>query len=143
MPGMSISPDRDVDEFLARPLVARLATNGPTVRPVWFLWEDRAFWWITGAYATLPKRLAADPEVAMVIDTCDLDTGAVRQVIATGPARVVPMDPQRATRKLTRYLGPDLDSWPQRFRGALTDPEARLARLAPRRDPKIVDQSFR
>ena len=78
----------------------------------------------------------------MVIDTCDLDTGAVRQVIATGPAHVVPMDPQRAIRKLTRYLGPDLESWPQRFRGALTDPDARLARLAPRRHPTNVDQSF-
>ena len=31
--------DFDVDEFLAQPLVARVATNGPTVRPVWFLWE--------------------------------------------------------------------------------------------------------
>ncbi|GHA04301.1 hypothetical protein [Streptomyces purpurascens] len=34
----------DVDAFLRRPLTARLATNGPTVRPVWFLWEEDAFW---------------------------------------------------------------------------------------------------
>lgn len=143
MPGMSTSPDRDVDEFLARPLVARLATNGPTVRPVWFLWEDGAFWWITGAYAKLPERLANDPEVAMVIDTSDLDSGTVLQVTVTGAAHVVPMDAERATRKLTRYLGPDLPTWPDRFRGALTDPDARLARLVPRRGPTIVDQSFR
>ncbi|GAA2570690.1 hypothetical protein GCM10010424_11970 [Streptomyces lienomycini] len=35
--------DFDTDTFLRRPLTARLATGGPTVRPVWFLWEDGAF----------------------------------------------------------------------------------------------------
>jgi hypothetical protein len=36
----------DVDEFLQQPLTARTATNGPTVRPVWFLWEaaDESRW---------------------------------------------------------------------------------------------------
>src|SRR5215467_4198510 len=29
--------DFGVDEFLARPLTARVATNGPTVRPAWYL----------------------------------------------------------------------------------------------------------
>lgn len=139
------SPEQhlDVEEFLALPLIARLATNGPTVRPVWFLWEDGAFWWITGAYAKLPQRLATDPEVALVIDTCDLTTGTVLQVIASGVAEVIAMDRQRATRKLTRYLGPDIDTWPERFRGALADPDARLAKLIPRRRPRIIDQSFR
>jgi len=27
----------DVDRFLAQPLTARIATNGPTVRPTWRL----------------------------------------------------------------------------------------------------------
>ncbi len=40
----------DVDAFLMQPLVA-LASAGPSVRPVWFLWEEGAFWWITGSYA--------------------------------------------------------------------------------------------
>ncbi|MBP2371537.1 hypothetical protein [Pseudonocardia parietis] len=53
------------------------------------------------------------------------------------------MDRQRATRKLTRYLGSDIDTWSERFRGALTDPGARLAKLIPRRRPRIIDQSFR
>ncbi len=38
-----------VDAILRRPLVARVATDGPTVRPVWFLWEESAVWWITDA----------------------------------------------------------------------------------------------
>ena len=33
----------DIDAFLSQPLTARIATNGPTVRPTWFLWEDQAF----------------------------------------------------------------------------------------------------
>jgi hypothetical protein len=31
-----------IDAFLSQPLTARIATNGPTVRPTWFLWEDQA-----------------------------------------------------------------------------------------------------
>jgi hypothetical protein len=33
-------PPFDVAAFLAKPLVARVATAGPTARPVWFLWEE-------------------------------------------------------------------------------------------------------
>jgi hypothetical protein len=43
----------DVEAFLAQPLTARVAAAGPTVRPVWFLWEDGAFWWLTGGWARL------------------------------------------------------------------------------------------
>jgi hypothetical protein len=30
----------DVDTFLAQPLIARVAAAGPSVRPVWYLWEE-------------------------------------------------------------------------------------------------------
>lgn len=105
--------DFDVDEFLAQPLVARVATNGPTVRPVWFLWEDGAFWWLTGSWSRLGEQLRTDPAVALVIDTCDLATGDVRQVQAWGHAEVVPFDADRAWRKLRRYLGDDPSQWDQ------------------------------
>ena len=89
--------DRDfgVDEFLARPLTARVATNGPTVRPAWYLWEDGAFWLLTGPWARLLSRVQADPAVAIVVDECDLITGTVRQVIARGQAEQVPFDVPR------------------------------------------------
>ncbi|WP_026876841.1 pyridoxamine 5'-phosphate oxidase family protein [Jiangella gansuensis] len=51
----------DVDAFLARPLTARVATNGPTVRPAWYLWEDGAFWILTGPWARLADHVRADP----------------------------------------------------------------------------------
>lgn len=124
----------DVEAFLARPLVARVAAAGPSVRPVWFLWEDGAFWWITGAYARLPKILADDPRVALVIDSCDLHTGEVQQVTAHGRAEVVEFDPDRARRKLIRYLGPHVPGWDERFSvDSLSKPEAqtRFVRLVP------------
>lgn len=106
----------DVDAFLAQPLVTRVATSGPTVRPVWFLWESGAFWWITGSYAHLPDLLADDPRVALVVDTCDLATLTVLQVSARGKAEVVAFDEARAKRKLVRYLGDDEETWPIDFR---------------------------
>ena len=77
-----IDPGFDLEGFLAQPLVARVATAGPTIRPVWYLWEDRCFWWLTGRWTALPELLRKNPRVALVVDTCDLDTGRVLQVIA-------------------------------------------------------------
>ncbi len=37
-----------IDAFLSQRLTARIATNGPAVRPMWFLREDQAFWILTG-----------------------------------------------------------------------------------------------
>ncbi|TPQ19306.1 pyridoxamine 5'-phosphate oxidase family protein [Streptomyces sporangiiformans] len=105
----------DVDEFLQQPLTARIATNGPTVRPVWFLWEAGAFWVLTGPWARLSGRVREDPSVALVVDECDLATGRVRQVIARGRAELVPFDVARGRRKLVRYLGADESLWDARF----------------------------
>jgi hypothetical protein len=104
-----------VDAFLRRPLTARLATNGPTVRPVWFLWEDGTFWVLTGPWTRLFARVRDDPDIALVVDECDLATGRVRQVIARGSARLVPFDVERGRRKLVRYLGADESRWDARF----------------------------
>lgn len=133
---VSDEPAFDVDAFLARPLLARVAAAGPSVRPIWFLWEGGAFWWLTGAYARLPEILAGDPRVALVVDSCDLSTGEARQVTARGEATVVPFDRERAHRKLARYLGPDERRWDRRFRVrylADPDPDTRFVRLEPRR----------
>lgn len=122
----------DVDAFLAEPLVARVATSGPRIRPVWFLWEEGSFWWLTGSYSRMTEFLEQDPNVALVVDTCDLATGTVRVVWARGVAEVVPLDRERAVRKLSRYLGPDEALWEARFREPLDeDPSTRLVRLTP------------
>jgi hypothetical protein len=123
-------PPFDVDAFLARPLVARVATNGPTVRPVWYLWEDRAFWILTGPWTKLFGRVRADPSLALIVDECDVHTGVVRQVIARGRGELLPFDVPRGRRKLVRYLGTDESRWDARFRGYLHDnPETAWLRV--------------
>ncbi|MGA5200769.1 pyridoxamine 5'-phosphate oxidase family protein [Streptomyces variegatus] len=125
----------DVDAFLRRPLTARLATNGPTVRPVWFLWEEGAFWVLTGPWAHLLGRVRADPEVALVVDGCEPATGLVRQVIARGRAEVLPFDVARGRRKLVRYLGADEERWDERFVHYLHDDPARRGTVWLRMEP--------
>ena len=113
--------DFDVDQFLQGPLTARVATNGPTIRPTWYLWEDGAFWILTGTWSRLPGRVQTDPRVAIVVDTCDTTSGQVRQVVARGTGELLPFDADRGRRKLVRYLGVDEDRWDDRFRRYLHD----------------------
>ena len=124
----------DLDAFLAKPLVARVAARGPSILAVWFLWEDGAFWWLTGGWSGLSATLKADPSVALVVDTCDLATGEVLQVSAEGEAEIYQLDSGRARRLLRRYLGADDSRWPERFKsGTFHDPTTRLIRLEPTR----------
>lgn len=135
--------DFDVDTYLAEPRVGHVATAGPTVVPIWFLWEEGAFWWLTGPWSRLPERLATDAAAALVVDSCDLVVGEVRQVRARGQAEVVDYDPDRAHRKLSRYLGSDTSTWDS-SRFAVEDPattEMHFVRLVPDQ-LTAVDLSF-
>lgn len=136
----------DVEDFLKRPLVAKVAANGPdgpTVRPVWFPWEAGVLWWLAGSsYSKLGAWLAEDSRVAVVIDSCDLDSGEVLAVTMTGRAELRPFDAELAARKLTRYLGPVRERWADRFRATLDDPTAGLISLQPDRRPRLRDMSY-
>lgn len=123
-----------LDQFLHQPLVARVATvgrSGPTVRPLWYLWEEHAFWWLTGGWSNLGRLLERDPRVALVVDTCDLRSGEVLQVTARGAAEVLPFDPDRARRWGRRYLGPDERHWGRFRTGVFEDPTTRSVVLEP------------
>jgi len=113
----------DIDDFLARPLTVRVATNGPTVRPLWFIWEENSFWLLSGTWARLLDRVRRDPALCIVIDVCDLATGEVKQVIARGNAEILPFDTARGERMLSRYLGDDVDQWDAIFQNYLRDPQ--------------------
>jgi hypothetical protein len=123
----------DVDLFLARPLVARVAAGGPSIRPVWYLWEGGAFWWITGPYAAaLLNAIEMNARLALVVDSCDLRTGEVLKVTAEGMAETKPFNRELAKRLLTRYLGPIVEDWDGRFRSTLFEESGEtLIRLAP------------
>lgn len=136
-----IDPPFDVDAFLARPLTARLATDGPTVRPVWFEWDGGAFWVFSGPWARWFTRVHTDPEIALIVDTCDLAGGEILQVIAHGRAEILDWDVDRARRMLARYLGPDEEGWPEEYRMYLGEPieGIRWVRLIP---DKLLSNDF-
>lgn len=124
----------DLDAFLSQPLVARVATvgrTGPTVRPLWYLWEEGAFWWLTGGWSNLERLLDRDPRVALVVDTCDLQRGEVLQVTARGGGQLQAFDADRARRWGRRYLGPDERHWRRFESGVFDDPTTRFVLLKP------------
>lgn len=139
----------DVDAFLAEGRTARVAIDGPTVRPMWFLWEDGAFWLMSGPWAHLFGRVQDDPEVAIVVDVCDTATGDIRSVTVRGAVTIDdgPFDVPRCRRLLVRYLGEDEASWPAEpddYRGYLAQPPMdglTWLRLVPR-TWTVLDRSF-
>jgi len=138
-------PEFDTDTFLALPLTARVATNGPTVRPTWYLWEDGSFWILSGPWAKLLGRIETDPVLAITVDLCDITDGSVRQVTARGRADVVPFDVPRGVRLLRRYLGPDETLWDDRFRHYLHEDPMESGTVWIRLDPSslnAVDLSY-
>jgi len=80
--------------------------------------------------------------VGLVVDTCDLSTGEVLQVTTSGSAELFPVDVPRAERKLSKYLGDEIDRWPSRFRESLLDPDTQLVRLVPDHAPALRDLSY-
>ena len=126
----------DLDGFLGLPLVARVATvgrTGPSVRPVWYLWEGRAFWWLTGAWSRLGQLLERDPRVALVVDTCDLDRGEVLQVTLGAGRSSIPSRPRE------RAAGDAATSDPMSATGVASKAtSSTIPRRARRPEPRVL-----
>lgn len=141
------SENIDLDEFLARPLFAHLATScedGPRDAPLWFLWEEVALWFIVVVSEnTFQERVRLDPRCAVGIVDFELQTGMVQHVSFRGRAKVEPWDVERAKRLLSKYLGEDIAKWDQkRFVEGLDDPEGWLfVRFQPE-TAMVRDQSY-
>lgn len=62
----------EMQAFLARPIIARLATvrpnSTPQIVPMWFLYEDGVMYMSTRTYAAKVKHLQKNPRVAVVVD---------------------------------------------------------------------------
>lgn len=138
------SASRLMNEILARPLFAHLATasgHGPRESPVWFLWEDEALW-IIGNYRTdsFPKRIEQEPRCAVGIVDFDAATGLVQHVGFRGRARLEAHDAERMKRLLSRYMG-ELDQWDSRFVEILDDADYVFIRFEPE-TAVVRDQSY-
>lgn len=102
----------EIDAFLARPIIARLATvgkdNTPHVVPVWFLWKDETLWITLDQTSRKYKNLRHNPRCAVTIDET---LGGLRfmAVIMEGRAEMM-IEPKAAVLEqvktiYARYLG--------------------------------------
>lgn len=117
--------DFDLNEVLAKPLMAHLATaspDGPRDSPVWFLWENEAIWLIGTSRDSFPKRLRADPRCAVGVVDFDLSRGVLRHVGIRGVADIQSVDRNRLYRLLRGYLGDDRSTWNTWFEENIVQP---------------------
>jgi hypothetical protein len=121
----------EINAFLQRPLVARVATGGPTLRPLWYLYEEPTFYWLTDTANVLHRAVLARERLVLVVDVCDLDSGEVVHVRACGVGEIIAVDRARAMKKFARYLGRDESRWDPRFIRSLTLPSTRMCRFSP------------
>jgi hypothetical protein len=131
-------------DLLSRPLFAHLATaseDGPRESPVWFLWEEGALW-IIGNYRTdtFPKRVEREPRCAVGVVDFEPATGLVQHAGLRGRARLMPHDPARMGRLLSRYMG-ERDVWDPRFVEILDDADYIFVRFEPE-TAVVRDQSY-
>jgi nitroimidazol reductase NimA-like FMN-containing flavoprotein (pyridoxamine 5'-phosphate oxidase superfamily) len=138
-----IERDFDIDSLLAKPLFAHLATcdrAGPCETPLWFLWEEEALWMIARSSSGFLRRLRNDARASIGIVDFDLERGYLRHLGFRGSATIEPMDDERRTRLVRRYLGPQ-ERWSPWFRQAVIDRQDVLIRFIPQ--PAVArDQSY-
>lgn len=132
----------DIESFLQRPLLARVATDGPTVRPLWYLYEGQRFYWLTDTNSFLHKAVQSGEPLVLVVDECDLRTGEVVHVRARGFGEIIAVDRDKAMRKFSRYLGDNQSRWDPRFLPSLDAPSTRMCRFTPE-SIEAADVSFR
>jgi PPOX class probable F420-dependent enzyme len=136
---MTIEITPAIQEFLSRPLLARLATASPDAQPhvvpVWFLWEDGFIW--VSSYRSTRKitDLERNSKCAIVIDI-EQAAGQMAAVTIEGSAELVntPKAETRARieRIYAKYLGPEgvLAPDPQSW---LDSEENLLIKITPKR----------
>ena len=99
----------EIQAFLARPIIARLATvrpNGsPQLVPMWFLYEDGVMYMSTRTYAAKVKHLQKNPRVAVVVDEMVAPLKN-KVVILEGTAEVQTSGVKEITTKIYhKYMG--------------------------------------
>jgi hypothetical protein len=106
----------DLQEFLARPLFAHLATisaEGARESPVWFHWDGEAIWIIGGE--SFPRNIERDGRCALGIVDWNLASGLLHHVGLRGMAEVVAWREEMALAIFEKYFGQDRTQWDRRF----------------------------
>jgi len=107
----------DLKAFLARPIIARLATvraNGsPQLAPMWFLYEDGVMYMSTRTYAAKVKHIQKNPRVAVVVDEMVAPLKN-KMVSMEGTAEVLTTGVKETTTKIYhKYMGVEGSKTPQ------------------------------
>ena len=107
---------REIDELLARPVIARIATvrpdGSPHVAPMWQQWDGDAMWVIPRSRSSWLENLLQEPRVCIsCADDIDPDHArvtidGVAEVVA-GPIGLVGQVKEIANDMAIRYMGPD------------------------------------
>ena len=119
--------------FLEEPHLAHLATIGPDgrprVRPVWYRYDDGAFWFTTRLEA---RRTGADvADGSPVAISIASEERPYRAVLAHGTAEVWARDRRRWLERIaTRYGEVEGRRW---LAGALKEPDRVVLRMVPDR----------
>jgi hypothetical protein len=125
----------DFAEFMGRRLFAHLATStkcGPRDTPVWFLWDEGYVWIISvNSDDTFPEKIRQCPVCALGIIDFRPDTGLVQHVGIRGEGLLLPFCKGRVQRLLSKYLGPDISAWDERFQRAFRASQGILVRITP------------
>ena len=121
----------EVDDFLASPRLAHLATVGrdglPWVRPVWYVWEDRAFFLTTRLRARKTGRDLLAGAAAAVSIASDADPG--RAVLGRGTVEVWERDHERWLERFARRY----DAYPEWYEASLAEEDSSRPAPAPHR----------
>ncbi|MEX0762215.1 MAG: TIGR03618 family F420-dependent PPOX class oxidoreductase [Dehalococcoidia bacterium] len=112
--GRGLTPQQ-IDEFLATPIIARLATvkpdGAPHVTPVWQHWDGEAMWIVPRERSNFVQNIRHEPRVCV---SCADDGPGHRRVLVEGRAELVegPVPLSGRTREIAdemarRYMGPE------------------------------------
>ncbi len=92
-----------IDRFLARPLLARLATSDgdrPRVLPMWFWWDGSDIWMETSPTFPNARVLRRNPHAAVTVDEA-LGGLDLRAVVMRGRVEII----DNALGRLWRFRG--------------------------------------
>ena len=117
---LSSKSSKEIDEFLALPIIARIATvkpdGSPHVAPAWQQWDGEAMWVIPRSKSSWYVNLSRDPRVCI---SCADDINpeharvtieGIAEVVA-GPVPLVSPVKEIADEMAIRYMGPDGPSY--------------------------------
>ncbi len=96
----------EVDQFLAEPHIAVVATSGPAGKPhampIWYLWKDGKVLFHTGSESKKLRNLRRNARVSLVVDT---KVAPYKVVVVEGTARELAGDRDLARDIAVHYLG--------------------------------------